>query len=142
MGHCDERVLHCYRTFGPCLGTVWHCDGTVGHCDGTVGHCYRTVGHCDGTVGHCDVHFYYISPANAQAWEIFPSYGFFDFFLQRLAFLVMQIFHFLVRVTPRYYILFVTVVMGAVSIISFSAHLFFEYCKSTDLFELILHPAH
>ena len=47
----------------------------------------------------------------------------------------------LVRVTPNYYVLFVIVVMGVVSVISFSAHSFLEYSKSTDLFEVILYPA-
>ena len=142
VGHCDGAVGHCDGTVGHCDGTVGHCDGTVGHCDGTVGHCDGTVGLCDRTVGHCDVHFYCINLANPQAWEIFPGYEvFFNFFLQRLEFFVMQIFHLLVRVTPRYYMLFVTLVMGVVSVISFQTHLFFEYSKSTDLFELILHPA-
>ena len=62
-------------------------------------------------------------------------------FFRDLNFLSCRSFTCLVRVTPRYYILFVTVVMGVVSVISFSVHLFLEYRKSTNLFELILHPA-
>jgi hypothetical protein len=42
------------------------------------------------------VHFCYINLANLWAWEIFPSSKmFFDFFLQRLEVLVIQIFHLL-----------------------------------------------
>ena len=46
-----------------------------------------------------------------------------------------------VRVTPRYFILFVTIVKGVISLISFSICLSFAYRKATDLFELILYPA-
>ena len=54
--------------------------------------------------------FDFINPANPQAREIFPSSEvFFDFFLQRLAVLIIQIFNFLIRVTPRYFILFVMI---------------------------------
>ena len=47
----------------------------------------------------------------------------------------------LVRVTPRYFTLFVAIVKGVVSLIYFSACLSFEYRKATDLFELILYSA-
>jgi hypothetical protein len=47
----------------------------------------------------------------------------------------------LVRITTRYFILFVTTVKGTVSLISFSACLSFVYRKATDLFELIFNPA-
>jgi hypothetical protein len=41
-------------------------------------------------------HFSYINPANPWAWEIFAfSEIVFDFFLQRLEVLVIQIFHLL-----------------------------------------------
>jgi hypothetical protein len=52
--------------------------------------------------------------ANPWALEIFPSSEIFYFFLQRC------------EVTPRYFILLVTTVKGGISLISFSAHLFFE----------------
>jgi hypothetical protein len=43
-----------------------------------------------------DSHFYYINPANPLTWEIFPpSEIFFNFFLQRLKVLIIQISHFL-----------------------------------------------
>ena len=48
-------------------------------------------------------------------------------------------FTWLVRVTSRYFILFVNIVKSIVSLISFSAKLFFEYRKATDLLELILY---
>ena len=67
---------------------------------------------------------------------------FFDFFLQRdLKFCSYRFFTCLVRVTPRYFILFVTNVKDVVSLISFSVPSSFEQRKSTDLSELILHPA-
>ena len=89
-----------------------------------------------------DSHFYNVYPANPWAWEIFLSSEiFFNFFLQRFEVLIIQIFHFLVRFTPRYFILFVTIEKGVVSLISFSACLFFVYRNATDLFELILYPA-
>ena len=40
-----------------------------------------------------------------------------------------------------YFILFVTIVKGVVSLISFSACLSFDWRKHTDLFELTLYPA-
>ena len=43
--------------------------------------------------------------------------------------------------TPRYFTLFVAIVKGVVSLISFSACLSFVYRKAIDLFELILYPA-
>jgi hypothetical protein len=58
-----------------------------------------------------------------------------------LKFLSYRSFTCLVRVTPRYFILFVTIVRGVISLISLSACLSFEYRKATDLFELILYPA-
>ena len=45
----------------------------------------------------------------------------------------------LVAVTPRYFILFVAIVNNAISLISFSACLSFEYRTATDLLELILY---
>ena len=44
-------------------------------------------------------------------------------------------------VTPRYFILFVTIVRGVVSLITFSAYLSFAYKKATDFFEYILYTA-
>jgi len=41
---------------------------------------------------------------------------------------------------PRYFILFVTIVKDVISLTPFSAHLFFEYRKITDLFKLLLYP--
>ena len=69
-----------------------------------------------------DRHFYYINPANPWAWEIFPSSEIsFNFFLQRLeeSFLSYRSFTSLVRVTTRYFMLFVTIVKDVVSLISF-----------------------
>jgi hypothetical protein len=43
-----------------------------------------------------DVHFYYVNPTHPWQLEMFPSFEvFFDFFLQTLEVLVIQIFHFL-----------------------------------------------
>jgi hypothetical protein len=47
----------------------------------------------------------------------------------------------LVRVTPKYLILFVTKVKSVVSLTSFSAYFSFVQRKTNDLFELILYPA-
>jgi hypothetical protein len=70
--------------------------------------------------------FSYINPSNPLALEIFSfSEIFFNFFFQRLKVIAIQIFHLLI-VTPRCFILFVTVVKGIVSLISFSACLSFE----------------
>jgi hypothetical protein len=88
-----------------------------------------------------DSHFYYINSANPWAWEFFPSSKFFfKLFLQKLEVLVKQIFH-LLRVTPRHFILFVSIVKSVVSLISFSSFLSFEERKATHLFQLILYPA-
>jgi hypothetical protein len=62
-------------------------------------------------------------------------------FVTNLKFLSYRSFTCLVRVTPRYFILFVTIVKGVFSLIPFSACLSFEYKTTTDLFELILYQA-
>jgi hypothetical protein len=58
-----------------------------------------------------------------------------------LKFLSCRSFTSLVRVTPRYFILFVTIEKGVVSLISYSACFSFVYTKAIDLLELILYPA-
>jgi hypothetical protein len=60
-------------------------------------------------------------------------------FFRDLKFLSYRSFTCLVRVTPRYFILFVTTVKGLISLISFSELSSLEYRKATDLFELILY---
>jgi hypothetical protein len=62
-------------------------------------------------------------------------------FFRNLKFLLYISFTCLVRFTPSYLILFVTIVKGVFFIISFSACLSFEYRKATDLLELILYLA-
>ena len=62
-------------------------------------------------------------------------------FFRDLKLLSYRSFTSLVRVYPRYFILFVTIEKGVVSLISFSACLSFVYRKAIDLFELILYPA-
>ena len=62
-------------------------------------------------------------------------------FFRDLKFLSYRSFTCLVRVTPRYFKLFVTIVKGDISLISFSACLSSEQRKATDLFESILYPA-
>ena len=72
--------------------------------------------------------------------SIFWGFQFLSFF-RNLNFLSYRFFTCLVRVTPRYFILFVTIVKGIVSLISFSAHLSLLQWKATDLFELVLYLA-
>ena len=55
-------------------------------------------------------------------------------FFKDLKFLSYRSFTCLVRVTPRYFILFVAIGKGDVSLISFSAHLSPIYRKGTDFF--------
>jgi len=87
-------------------------------------------------------HFHYVNSNNPWAWEISPiSEVFYNFFLERLEVLVIQIFICLVRVTLKYFTLFVTIVKDVVSLISFPVRLSFAYRKATGLFELILNPA-
>jgi hypothetical protein len=62
-------------------------------------------------------------------------------FFRDLKLLSYRSFTCLVRVTPRYFILLVTVVTTVVSLVSFSACLSFDQKNATDLFELILYPA-
>ena len=61
---------------------------------------------------------------------------FFDFFFRNLKFLSHRSFTSLVRIKPRYFVLFVTIAKGVVFLISFSA-----LRKDTGLFGLILYPA-
>ena len=61
-------------------------------------------------------------------------------FFKLLKFLLNKFFTSLVSVTQRYFMLFVVIVKGDISLISFSASLSFVYRKSTDFFELILYP--
>jgi hypothetical protein len=62
-------------------------------------------------------------------------------FLRDLKLLSFRSFTCLVRVTPGYFILFVAIMKGVVSLITYSACLFYELRKATDLFELILYLA-
>ena len=55
--------------------------------------------------------------------------------------LVIQIFDLLGYIHTKFFIVFVTIVKGDVSLISFSACLSLEKKKATDLFELIFYPA-
>jgi hypothetical protein len=52
-------------------------------------------------------------------------------FFEDFKFLLNRSFTCLVRVTPRYSILFVTILKDAISLISLSAHLSFDYRKAT-----------
>jgi hypothetical protein len=62
-------------------------------------------------------------------------------FFRDLKVLSYRSFTCFVRITARYFILFVTIVKDVVSLVSFSAYLSFEYRKATELFELILYLA-
>ena len=57
--------------------------------------------------------------------EIFPSSNIFYFLLQRHRFLPYRSFTCFIRITPIYFILFVAIVKGVISMISFSARLSF-----------------
>jgi hypothetical protein len=57
-------------------------------------------------------------------------------FLRNLKLLSYRPFTCLVRFTPRYFILFVALLKGIVSLISFLACVSFAYSKATYLFEL------
>ena len=61
-------------------------------------------------------------------------------FLKDLKFLLNMSFTFLISVTPRYFMLFVTIVKGNVFLISFLTS-YDLYRRATDFFELILYPA-
>jgi len=64
-------------------------------------------------------YLYYISPANPWAWKIFLSSEIFlNFFLQRVEVLLYRPFTCLVKVTPRYFILFETIVKGVTMFIA------------------------
>ena len=60
----------------------------------------------------------------------------FQFLSSETLFLPYRSFTCLVRVTPTYFILFVTIEKGVISLIPFSASLSFEYRKVTDLLEV------
>ena len=62
-------------------------------------------------------------------------------FFKALKLLSNRSFTCLVRVTPRYFMLFVAMVKGDVSLISISASLSFVYRRATDFLKLIVYPA-
>ena len=62
-------------------------------------------------------------------------------FFKDLKFFLYNSFTCMVRVTPRYFVLFVAIVKGDVSLISFSVHLLSAHRRAIDFFELILYPA-
>ena len=64
--------------------------------------------------------FYYVNSANPWAWETSPFSEIFYFSLRNLKLLSYRSFTCLVRVTPWYFILFVAIVNGVISLISFS----------------------
>ena len=80
-----------------------------------------------------DAHFYYINPTNPPAWDIYPSSEFLFNFLRGLKLLSYRSFTYLVIVTPRHLIFFVTILKDVISLISFSSCL-----QECYLFELIL----
>ena len=87
-----------------------------------------------------DSHFYYINAANAWSWEIFPSSEiFFDFFLQRLEVLIIQIFYFLSWIHTKVFYIICDYCEGCCFPNFFLSLLSFVYRKVTDLFELILY---
>ena len=63
-------------------------------------------------------------------------------FFKDLKFLSNRSFTSLARVTPRYFMLFVAIVKGDVSLISLSASLFFVYRRTTDFFGVDLVSCH
>jgi hypothetical protein len=58
-----------------------------------------------------------------MSMEIFSSSEVFFDFLKFLKFLSYRTFTCFVRITPRYFILFMNIVKGVISLFSFSAHL-------------------
>ena len=62
------------------------------------------------------------------------------FFLRHFKFLSYRSYICLVRVTSGYFILFVLIVKGVISLATLSVCITFEYKKATDLFKLILYP--
>ena len=73
-----------------------------------------------------------------RAWESFPfSDVFFAFFHKDLMFLSHRFFTYLVTVMPQYFMLFVAIVKGDVSLISFLTSLSSIYSMAINFFELI-----
>lgn len=98
------KVLHC--PFKVCNGLSSNFDG---NCTESV-HCFW-----------CGAHFYHVNPTSPRVWEIFhllthSSISFFN----DLKFLLYRSFTLLVRVIPRYFMLFVSIVKCVFSIISSS----------------------
>jgi len=62
-------------------------------------------------------------------------------FFRDLKFLSYRSLTCLIRVIPRYFVLFMNILKGVIYPILFSAHLSFEYWKAIDLFKLILYLA-
>jgi hypothetical protein len=92
-----------------------------------------------------DSHFDYINPTNPWSWRSFhllksSSISFF----RDLKFLSYRSFTSLVRVTPRYFILFVTIVKGVVSLIP--SQPVYPLCRAKSLtfefFYIQLHPCY
>ena len=71
-------------------------------------------------------HFYYVNSGNPLAWEIFLSSEIFNLFLQRLEVLVIDLSLAWLESHQGIFTLFVMIVEGVVSLISFSACASFE----------------
>lgn len=63
----------------------------------------------------------------------------FNFFLQRVKVLVIQVFTWLVSGPPRYFMLSDAIMKGVYSLIFFSVSFSFVYRKDTDFFKLLLY---
>ena len=91
------------------------------------------------TFGNLIIFTMLILPINERSFHLMRSSSI--SFFRNSMFLTYRSFTCMIGVTQRYFMLFVTVVKGVVSLISFSACLSFEYRKATDLFDLVLYPA-
>lgn len=80
-----------------------------------------------------NVHFYYVNPNYLWTCEIFPSSDIFsNSFFSDLGILSCMSLTCLLKVTPWYFLLFVDIMIGIVSLISFSSLLSSVYKRITN----------
>ena len=87
-----------------------------------------------------DCHFCYLYPSYPRAWTTFPFFGiFFNLLLEGHIILTIYVFYLCGKHYSKILFVFLAIIKGHVSLISFSA-LLLSYLIGLQIFEFILYP--